>query len=72
MARQGERNANGQNLPAVGVDKRLWDCITANAVNWIADILLGGDDDAEGKQNDDRYGVVQLENGIVNLNAAGL
>ena len=58
--------------PTVGVDDRLWHRITTDTVDWIAHILFGSDDNTKGKQQDDGDRVVQLEDIVVNLNAAGL
>lgn len=61
-----------RHLPAVGVDHRLGDGVTADTVDRVTDVLFGGDDDAEGKQNDDRDRVVKLEDIVVDLDAACL
>lgn len=59
-------------LPTVGVDDGLWNGIASQAINWIAHILFGGDDDAESEQEDDRDRVVELEDVVVYLDPAGL
>ena len=56
--------------PAVGVQHVFRDVLGVDAVDGVADILPGRHNQAEGQQTDDGEGVVEPEDGRVDVNVA--
>jgi len=58
--------------PAVRVQHVLGQILAVNAVDGVADVLAGGDDQRERYQQDDREAVVQAEHGAVDVDVRDL
>ncbi len=58
--------------PAVRVEHVLWDVFGVDAVDGVAHVLPSGDDQGEGQQAHDREGVVEPEDGAVDVHVAHL
>lgn len=58
--------------PAIRVEHVLWYVLGVHAVDGVAHVLPGGDDERERQQAHDREGVVQPEDGAVNVHVADL
>ncbi len=56
--------------PTVGVQHVLGDVLGVDTVDGVAHVLSGGDDQRKGQQTHDSEGVVQPEDGAVDVNMA--
>jgi len=58
--------------PAVSVEHIFGNVLGVNTVNGVAHVLPGGDDERKGQQAHHREGVMQPEDGAVNMHMADL
>ena len=67
---KGTRNRPGRVNPAIGIENIFWNILAVSAINRVAHILPGSDDDGGGQEEGHGEVVVKPEDDIVRLHVA--